>query len=101
MTLVEKQRSIIFHMFGEWEFKKDNQYIHIRISEPFRLVQLNYNGKKSEFSSLGEWWGDFHFYFDNVHFVRYADDKSMIFGKNTSATIGINNDWEETFTRIK
>jgi hypothetical protein len=101
MTLAEKQTSTIHYMYGEWEFKSANTQIHILISKAHHSVQLNFNGQKSEFTSGGHWMGDNHLYFDHVHFVRHADENKMIFGKNMSGVVGVDNEWEETFTRIK
>lgn len=101
MALTEKEKKILHYMFGEWEYKKDDFFIHILIRAYPSKIELNYNGEKEEFGSSGDWWGDNYFYFNQFYFVRHADENTMIFGKNTTGTVGTNNDWEEVFTRIK
>ncbi len=99
MTTSERQDSTIRYMFGSWEYNKASINIKVTIRDFPRTVTLEVNGITEEFDSGGHWFGDNHLCFFEPYYVRFADDKRLIFGKHQSVVVG-DYEWEYTFERI-
>jgi hypothetical protein len=82
-------------------FKLHNEEHNIEVTITHQRVKLNYNGAIEEFANSAHWMGENHLYFWGPYFVRFADENRLVFGKNTSGIVGVDNDWQETLERIK
>ncbi len=87
------------NLIGHFELHNDDTDIEITITP--HKVKLNYNGELEEFDNSAHWMGDNHLCFWGPYYVRLADESRLIFGKNTSGSLGINNEWQESLDRVK
>jgi hypothetical protein len=86
------------YMKGNWQFKDDKIAIELKISQ--QIVSLIFNGHREEFDGNAHWFGNYLMFLQNQYYVRTADEKHLIFGKNKPTPLVGDIEWEYRFDRI-